>query len=378
MNRVLAEIARRHEASLAGRTGAVGRDLSVDAEELLASLGARDGRPRQEAERGLAEAERLGILAVERHRRDPSILERIRFSPASEVALYRHLGIPSPSERRARLAAQFASALEADVPARWRARWSAWCAGLRDAAAVGGPIAGFDRDAGPGNGELLALLPRLLAWEGESLVRFASCVLCGDSKRLESLAPPDREGESEGRLRGRLGRLLADVTGGEIASLDDLGITRNPRFALVHGPLWLDFGGPTLDLGALHGPVRLSLEDVRRAVAVGTRATRVLTVENETTFHELAKLRSGVLLVQTSFPGAATVALIGALPAGLEWWHFGDSDDAGFEILRVLREKTGRDFRPLHMERGRVPFEQEALGRPGPTWPFYPGVARTD
>jgi hypothetical protein len=45
---------------------------------------------------------------------------------------------------------------------------------------------------------------------------------------------------------------------------------------------------------------------------------------------------------------------------------------AGFEILRTLRERSGRDFHPLHMEAGRIPFEQESLGRPTrKTWPFY-------
>jgi hypothetical protein len=56
----------------------------------------------------------------------------------------------------------------------------------------------------------------------------------------------------------------------------------------------------------------------------------------------------------------------------LEFWHFGDSDDAGFDILRVLRENSGREIHPLHMERGRVPFEQESLGRPKDVkWPYY-------
>ncbi|MFN7139458.1 MAG: hypothetical protein ACK4UN_08975, partial [Limisphaerales bacterium] len=56
----------------------------------------------------------------------------------------------------------------------------------------------------------------------------------------------------------------------------------------------------------------------------------------------------------------------------LEFWHFGDSDDAGFDILRVLRQKSGRDFKPLHMQPGRIRFEQEALNRPHfSTWPFY-------
>jgi hypothetical protein len=113
-------------------------------------------------------------------------------------------------------------------------------------------------------------------------------------------------------------------------------------------------------------------EDIQRADEVATIARRCLTVENETSFEELAKLRSGELLVQTSYPGSGTLALVHRLPVTMEFWHFGDSDEAGFDILRVLRDKSGRDIESLHMERGRIPFEQESLGRPTkPTWPFY-------
>ena len=66
------------------------------------------------------------------------------------------------------------------------------------------------------------------------------------------------------------------------------------------------------------------------------------------------------------------VKLLQRLPDEMEFWHFGDSDEAGFDILRVLREKSGRNFQPLHMQRGRIPFEQESLGRPKlKNWPFY-------
>ncbi|GDY23584.1 hypothetical protein LBMAG56_49310 [Verrucomicrobiota bacterium] len=140
---------------------------------------------------------------------------------------------------------------------------------------------------------------------------------------------------------------------------------------LAHGPLRLKLDGEWLDLGRLHGAFRLSQSDIDRAEAIDTTAVRCLTVENETSFHELAKLRSGVLLIQTSFPGSATVALLKRLPATLEFHHFGDSDEAGFEILRDLRERSERNFQALHMERGRPNFEQESLGRPKPDWPFY-------
>lgn len=82
--------------------------------------------------------------------------------------------------------------------------------------------------------------------------------------------------------------------------------------------------------------------------------------------------RPAALLVCTSYPGSGTVALLKRLPPNIDCWHFGDSDDAGFEILRVLQGKSGRNFRSLHMQAGRIPFEQESLGRPtGKTWPFY-------
>lgn len=374
MKRVLEELAARFGRTPAGRTGVGGRDLLVDAEEFLAGLEARDGRKRQEIEQELEAAERAGVVRLERHPRDPAILQQVRMPLVAETELFRRLGRPSPTEQRATLAAQFAAAAgNPVVPQVWRGPWMKWCGRMNQAAATGSAVAPFDRVAGVENAELLALLPRLLAWEGESLVRFASCVLCGDSKRLEGWALPEKEGEAAGQLRGKLGRLLSDITGGAVQSLEDVGIFPNPRFVLLHGPLRLRLGGDWLDLGLLEGPVRLALADVRRVTDWECRARRCLTVENETTFHELAKVRSGELLVQTSFPGSATVALIRALPDALEWWHFGDSDAAGFEILRVLRAKTGRHFQPLHMEAGRVPFEQEALGRPQADWPFYGG-----
>ena len=182
----------------------------------------------------------------------------------------------------------------------------------------------------------------------------------------------EKDGELRGKLRGKLGRLLEDITGGVVCSLDDLGIVPNPRSVLLHGPLRLLLDGEWMDLSLLQGAIRLAQSDIQRAAQVVTTATRCLTVENETSFHELAKLHSGELLVQTSYPGSGTLTLIRRLPKNLEFWHFGDSDIAGFDILRVLCEMSGRTIRPLHMQRGRVPFEQESLGRPTDCkWPYY-------
>lgn len=222
----------------------------------------------------------------------------------------------------------------------------------------------------------------------------------------------EKEGELRGKLRGKLGRLLEDITAGKIQTLDDLGILPNPRFVLFHGPLRLLVGDEWLNLGKLRRPCRLSELDIAQASEIETTARRCLTIENETSFHELAKLHSSELLVCTSYPGSATLTLLRKLPAFLEFWHFGDSDPEGFDILRDLRERTGRQFRSLHMHwrqvvgglaldansrklvnrllrstvmypeheqlrkmlaadnKGR--FEQESLGIPTLTkWPFY-------
>ncbi len=370
---VLEALARRYERSQAGRTGEAARDMTVDAEELLREAGAAEGESRALAEQQLREAERMQLLEiVPLHKRDRSSLHRIRFSPANEEKLYETLGWQTPKTNRETLAGQFAAAATCSVPAQWKVGWTNWCEGLRQAAITGSSVEPFDRNPTSENAELLTLLPKLLAWEGESLVRFASCILCGDSKALESLAARDKDGEYRDKLRGKLGRLLAAITDGQIRTLEDLEILPNPRFALAHGPLQLFLNSQWLDLGLLTGAFRLAASDIGRAERIATTAQRCLTIENEATFHELAKLESGVLLIQTSYPGSGTLKLLLRLPDEMEFWHFGDSDEAGFDILRVLREKSGRDFHSLHMQHGRIPFEQESLGRPiHKQWPFY-------
>lgn len=369
--RVLQALGELYSTSAIGSRPDGDRDLIVDLNKLLRAANCRDGDDRAEAEVGLR-ALHGSLVSLEGPRRDPDIIHRVRVKREQESALFSRIGVPSPTQRRQALADQFGKAASFVVPERWRVQWLSWCGAKRKAALEGLSVGPFDKVATDENEEIIVLLPKLLAWEGESLVRFVSCVLCGNSKRLEELTTRDKEGPHAGQLRGKLGRLLEEVTAGQVRSLNDIGILHNPRSVLLQGPLVLKFSEGCLDLNLLGSPIRLGLPDVQRAQAISSTAEKCLTVENETTFHELAKLHSGALLICTSYPGRATLALIERLPQDMEFWHFGDSDDAGFDILRVLRERTERDFQPLHMERGRVPFEQEALGRPAlASWPFY-------
>jgi hypothetical protein len=369
---VLTGLTRLFARTQAGRKGAGTIDFQPELKLVLREGDCEDGDERAQALRDLEDAEASGLLRLERHRHDRDMILKVRVPLANEQVLFGRVGVESPSQRRQSLSGVFEAAAQLDVPQKWRAAWIAFCCRMKRAALSGDAMAPFDRDNLTANTELLSILAKLLAWNGESLVRFASCVLCGDSKRLEELASMEKEGDGRGKLRGKLGRLLEDITGGAIRSLDDVGIVPNPRSVLLHGPLRLLLDGEWMDLSRLQGAIRLGQSDIQRASEVVTTATRCLTVENETSFHELAKLQSGELLIQTSYPGSGTLSLIRRLPENLEFWHFGDSDDAGFDILRVLSEMSGRAVRPLHMRRGRVPFEQESLGRPTDSkWPYY-------
>ncbi|MDP1586288.1 MAG: DUF2220 family protein [Prosthecobacter sp.] len=378
-------LAARYRASQAGRTGSSTRDFTLDYKEL--QLG--DTAAQIEAEELLrrAAAHSGGLLLLETHPRDPRLILLVRLArDGGEAWLFAQIGESSPTQERAELAAIFDSFRESTLPTDWLANLS--CQSLN-----GGSIHPFRRDAPEGNRELLTILARVIVWEGESLLRFASCVICHDSKRLENLKSP-------------LEAALRQING---QTFEDLGLLEKPRQVLMHGPLRLD----GLDFVSLRGAVTISETDIHAADFITCSATRILTIENETTFLELVKLNRGdSLLFQTSHANRALVSTMARLPADLPAFHFGDTDPAGFDILRTLREKTGRPFQPLHMRfrpRSDAPaltaeetklitrlladprmadchealdamkaagnkgdFEQESLGRPVlQGWPFY-------
>jgi len=392
-------LADLYERSKAGRTGRADRDFQTDFRAFLLQAQATDGDPRARLVESLERAQALGALHLDRHTRDASLILKIRIGSSHEPVLYRLLDRPTPNAQRKAIAQEFLAAQSFEVPDEWADRWITTTQAWAHAATLGEPIAPFSKTDPSQNRELLQLIPRLLSWRNDSLLRFASCVLCGHSKRLEALSP-------------KLSAILHQITLGQIQSLEDLGILPNPRFVLVHGPLQLHTDNHVLDLSALRGAFRLSAEDVRLAQAIHTSAPRCLIVENETTFHELAKLNSGTLLIQSSYLGSATRSLLTRLHGQTEFWHFGDTDPEGYDILRDARERTGLVIRSLHMRhRPHSPsptltpdqkrilqrliadpllsdlhaelqalqtsgclgaYEQESLGHPTLTaWPFY-------
>ncbi|MFA7344628.1 MAG: Wadjet anti-phage system protein JetD domain-containing protein [Terrimicrobiaceae bacterium] len=338
-NNVLAALAARYERSRAARTGRAARDFLIDHEDLLREAGCGTGEARVCAERDLEDARAQNLLGIERHPRT-GIPLRVRFSPDAEEGLFQRLRLASPAEKRKIFAAVFREAAGFSVPERRRAEWAAFCARLEEAASAGESAAPFSRDNPADAREILSLLPRLLAWENESLLRFASSRLCGDSKRLES-------------LQARVETCLAGLTGGTVCSLEDLGILENERAVILHGPLRLGFPAGSLDLGLLSAPSRIDRRDLRKAT-LETPAARCLTVENLAVLHELAKTNCATVLASSGSEGgfahSAIIEFLRKLPEHVAIRHCGDTDPKGFDILRDLRERAGRTISSLAME----------------------------
>lgn len=335
MKPILQVLAGLFRKSKAGARGA-SRHFIIDYEKLLRAANAADGDEREAAENDLriAELESLGALVIDRAPRSgiPTDVRVVR--DGGEAWLFSNLGAAAPADERRELAGFFERTAGIPVPEPRLAAWRQWFESLARRALAGESIQPFQRGDDHGNAELANALAAILAWQGESLIRYASAVICGDSKRLEALEP---------RLLVALGAICG------AASLEDLGISRKPRTVTFHGPLVLGFSGHSIDFSCLPGPASLSEINLMEASSVTTSARICVTVENEEVFLELAKRNPGVLLVRSGFPGSAVRRLFRLLPSGLHCHHFGDTDPSGFDILRDLREKTGRQVHPLMM-----------------------------
>lgn len=388
-------LAARYRASQAGRTGSSTRDLTLDYKEL--QLGDTAAQIESEELLRRAAAHSGGLLQLKTLLHDSSLIHLVRLArDGGEAWLFGQIGEASPSEERRLLSALFQKHQQTRVPEIWQESWSDWCRDKAQAALDGEAIQPFSRTDLEANEELLRVISQVLDWRGESMIRFASCVICRASKRLEQLQP-------------KIETALSEITHGVLKTLEDLSLLEKPRQVLFHGPLQLD----SLAFGFLRGAVSISEPDIRAAHTVTCSAERILTVENLESFLELVKLNRGdTLLIQTSYPSRAVLSLLARLPAELPSFHFGDTDVYGFDILRDLRETMGRTFHPLHMHfRPRVDaplltrselrlltrllelpamsdchealvamqkagtkgdFEQESLGRPMlDGWPFY-------
>lgn len=333
---VLHKLAELYEASAAGKHGKGKIDIQPEYEELLRDAVCNEGNRYELAEAELIAAAAAGVIALEKiHKHDPRHFSKVRLSPQNERAFYDWIGRESPTARREKWAGLFRGAAAWTVPDAWRDSWQEFCNRRAENSTQWKEMLPFHVTQMNRGETMLRFTALLLSWKGRRLIRYTSYELTGDSKRLE-------------RWQRSLEILLEEASGGKISNFESHGLLPMPRVAIFHGPVcfWKN-GRISLDASELENPVTLSLEDIQRATKIETTASRCLIIENKAPFLEIAKLNSGTLVVWSSFPNAATVALLIRLHTvhlDLEFFHHGDTDAAGFDILCDLRNRTGIDI----------------------------------
>ncbi|MCD7752737.1 MAG: DUF2220 domain-containing protein [Lachnospiraceae bacterium] len=200
--------------------------------------------------------------------------------------------------------------------------------------------------------ELLPLCTFILENKQELLERELSIVRFGDSKLFEK------------KFRARICHILEKYGGyGQLLEgvddrrqkeqilLGEHNIFSNPSYLYIKGEATIIFRNlPPVEL-SLNTPVAYSSESVESMERIDIHGSRVMTVENLTSFNRVRE-KGYFYLFLSGYHNTAKQRLLKHIAEQnkeTEWFHFGDFDPDGFLIIEHLRTKTGIDFQPIHM-----------------------------
>ncbi len=298
---------------------------------------------REALERSLEMLERANVVFLVRRRGARHLIDRVVLLDPAGLA--RHLGIARFADQAQRLENAVEQAVSMDMAltqllsacvARWRRGESAF--GLR-------PDEQTTRKAV----ERFALLRALLAGEGRGLDRRTFSVrTVGLSKALET---------HQGMLCQMLRRVGAEGESDEDV-LARLGLERFMPQILASGGFDVHFPPPDADTWLPGTAFPYVCIDPTWFGGLCLRATgrrAILTIENLATFNryvrEIREPRH-IVVYTGGFPAQTVVGFLRRLrdaDPGAAFFHWGDIDEAGFEIVRFMERELEREVTPFLM-----------------------------
>ena len=189
---------------------------------------------------------------------------------------------------------------------------------------------------------LLRALDEVMKIEKETFIRDFSVRVFRDSKVFERLSQ---------RVIGILFE-YGDFPEKEQV-LSELNLIKNPTYVNCKGAAVIELAGQALDLNRLTGDLAISsamLADVNQITITGKS---VMTIENLTSFHRVNQPDT-LMIYLGGFHNQIRrdfVRKIADHNPEVSFFHFGDIDAGGFYIFEHLRQQTGVDFKPYHMDR---------------------------
>lgn len=264
-------------------------------------------------------------------------IKTIYIAPASENDLFTAFGETPPGVERENITATLAKYLDALDSHSHAAEWKAVLQQAIDDIKDGRCAGGLPTDPGL-HADILRATAAVLHNRHRIRVRKLSSQKLGKSKLL-------------GERQEMVERFMAEFLPPDLATLEAWQVIGIPPAVLLRGPLGIELDdGTRVDELPPASPYRLREELLEGAARISTSAKRCLSVENMTTFQEVVEGNADDLIIHTSYPSGLVVKLLRLLPASVRLEHWGDTDPFGYDILRVLREKSGRTIHPWRMQ----------------------------
>ena len=156
-------------------------------------------------------------------------------------------------------------------------------------------------------------------------------------------------------LRSRIAKIIREFSEEPFEEEDDviaiMGVIRNTAYAFVKGNLVLKVNNQIIDLNEYKEPLALSDSAIENLEIIETKAIKLFTIENLTSF-DVFNENNSVIVYLAGYHNKTKRALIEKISKHLakaDYYHYGDIDAGGFYILNHLRKKTGIHFEPYKM-----------------------------
>ena len=191
--------------------------------------------------------------------------------------------------------------------------------------------------------EIIRILQAVSKLNSETYIRNFSTALFKDSKRFQK------------EFRSTVESILFDYTD-EVVEKDDIlgfyNLYENPTYVMVKGNVVIQLDTSVIDVSEMPNGIALSNASLEKIRAVTVKASKVITVENLTTYHDSDE-NDAIHIYLGGYHNYSKQVLLEKIYVDnkfKKYFHKGDLDVYGFLILENLKEKTGIPFTPLMME----------------------------
>lgn len=190
--------------------------------------------------------------------------------------------------------------------------------------------------------QILNVFVNLFKLENDTKKRDFSVKYLGDSKLFES-------------LQGKIIKIIKDFDSIEYDTDEEIlaayNIVKNTSYALLKNKLVFKLNRCVIDLDELGFEYSLSDEMINQLEIIDSNVTKVITVENLTSFYSLSD-ENALIIYLAGFHNHTKQLLlkkIFSIYPNAEYLHFSDIDAGGFWIYHTLKDKTGIPFVPYRM-----------------------------